>query len=286
MRLWEILKYYIETGQEARKVDLKQTLDLSSKKKRTEFAKDIAAMANTGGGSGYLIIGVLDQKHREGKDLLDDYVVGYTPDKLEVFEQQIVQALENNCSPVPEVHYEEINHPNIHHKIGVIVIPRSFSRPYIVNGEIYIRRGTHTFRTSEDEVKQVNPRILINFAREVDELQIEQLRKLLQADIDEIINVPSKLFDNQPYLPQVRAMIDAVVLTPPEWQSLPLVVNIHPFAPAAAAVLAWIHGLRGFFPEIVRMARNEQNNRFEVVEVLLIQSVRNETRNLTVKFNK
>lgn len=102
-------------------------------------------MANTGGGSGYLIIGVLDQKHREGKDLLDDYVVGYTPDKLEVFEQQQYKRW-RIIAVLPEVHYEEINHPNIHHKIGVIVIPRSFSRPYIVNGEIYIRRGTHTSR--------------------------------------------------------------------------------------------------------------------------------------------
>lgn len=286
MRLWDILKHYIETGQEVRKVDLKQTLDLSSKKKRTELAKDIAAMANTGGGSGYLIIGVLDQKHRKGNGLLDDYVVGFTPDKIDVFEQQIVQALEYNCNPVPEVRYEEINHPVTPKKIGVIVIPRSFKRPYIVNGDIFIRRGTHTFRASEDEIKSVDRRILINFAREVDELQIEQLRKLLQAEIDEIINVPSQLFDKHPYLPQVRAMINAVGLTPSEWQSLPLVVNIHPFAPAAAAVLAWIHGLRGFFPEIVRMACNEQNNRFEVVEILPIQSVRNETRNWTVRFNK
>lgn len=39
MRLWEILKYYIETGQEARKVDLKQTLDLSSKKKEPNLPR-------------------------------------------------------------------------------------------------------------------------------------------------------------------------------------------------------------------------------------------------------
>lgn len=127
---------------------------------------------------------------------------------------------------------------------------------------------------------------MINFGREVDGPQIEQLRNLLGAEIDEVINIPSGLRDDQSYLPQVRAMIDAVRLTPSEWQSLPLVVNIHPFAPAAAAILAWIHGLRGFFPEIVRMSRNEKNDRFEAVEILQIQSVRNEIRDWIVQFNK
>lgn len=147
--LWEVLKHYIETGHEARKVDLKQTLDLSLPRSRTEFAKDVVAMANTDGGNGYLIIGVLDNKHRKSEDP-STYVVGFTPSSPHVFEQQIVQTLHNNCCPVPEVHYEEIKYPVISRKIGVIVIPRSFSRPYFANEKIFIRRGTHTYRASED----------------------------------------------------------------------------------------------------------------------------------------
>jgi hypothetical protein len=77
-------------------------------------------------------------------------------------------------------------------------------------------------------------------------------------------------------------MIDKVGLTPAEWQSLPLLINIHPFAPAASAVLAWLHGLCGHFPQVLRMARNPETGCFEVVEVLELQSVRNQVRDWTV----
>jgi hypothetical protein len=230
----------------------------------------------------YLVIGVIDRKHRCSDDP-SEYVVGFRPDNPEVFEQQMVQALQNNCDPVPEVRYKEISHPTTGNYIGVVVIPRGFDRPCAVNGEVFIRRGSHTYRAGADEVKRVSRRILINFARPMDSAQIEQLENLLGAEIDERIEVPGQLQDDQPYLPQVRVMINAVGLTPAEWQSLPLVVNIHPFAPAATAVLAWLHGLRGHFPEVVRMARNQQTGCFEVVEVLRLQSVRNEIRDWAVQ---
>ncbi|MBN1815271.1 MAG: putative DNA binding domain-containing protein [Anaerolineae bacterium] len=281
-RLWEILEHCIESGQEARKVDLKQLVDLASPDDRAKFAKDVAAMANTSGGPGYLVIGVVDRKHRRSDDP-SEYVVGFRPDDLEVFEQRMVQALENNCRPVPEIRYEEIRHPTVDRCIGVVMIPRGFSRPYTMNGQIFIRRGSHTYPAAPDEVKQVPRRILVNFARAMDSTQIKQLEELLGAEIDEIIDVPGQLQDDQPYLPQARAMISAAGLTPAEWQSLPLVVNIHPFAPGAAAVLAWLHGLRGHFPDVVRMMRNEQTGHFEVVEVLKLQSVRNEIRDWTVQ---
>ncbi len=284
-RLWEILKTYIETGNETRKVDLKQTLDLSSPSGRREFAKDVAAMANTGCGAGYLIVGVKDQRKRAVDDPAD-YVVGFAPDNFHVFEQRMAQALSNHCSPVPEARYEEITHPTTSLKIGVIVIPRSFNRPYKADGQIFIRRGSHTERTTEEEVKRVDRRILINFARPVEDYQIAKIEELLKAKVDEVIDVTSVLDDRQQVLPQVRKMFDFIGLTPSEWQSLPIVINIHPLAPAASVVLAWIHGLRGFFPEVIRMARNEQNNRFEVVELLQLQSVRNEVRDWGGQFGE
>jgi len=281
-RLWEILKHYIESGQEARKVDLKQTLDLSSSSRRAEFAKDVAAMANTSGGPGYLVIGVVDRKHRHS-DNPSEYVVGFRPDNPDVFEQRRVQALQHYCDPVPQTRYEEICHPTTGRYIGVVIIPRGFDRPYTVNGEIFVRRESHTQRARPDEIRRVPRRVLVNFARPMDSAQIKQLEHLLEAEIDEVIDVPGWLQDDRPYLPQVREMINAVGLTPDEWQSLPLVVNIHPFAPGAAAVLAWLHGLRGHFPDVVRMMRDEQTGHFEVVEVLKLQSVRNEIRDWTVQ---
>jgi len=281
-RLWERIKYCVESGQEARKIDLKQMLSLSSRVERAEFARDVTAMANTGGGPGYLVIGVVDRKHRRSDDPAD-YVVGFEPDDPEVFEQRMVQALQVFCAPTPEVTFETFRHPGTGRPIGVVVIPRSYRRPYVTSDTIFIRRGTHTARAEADEVRQVDRRILINFARAMDVSQTQQLEHLLGVEIDETIEVSGQLQDDQSYLPQIRAMIDAAGLTPEEWQSLPLVVNVHPFAPAATAVLAWLHGLRGYFPDVVRMARSEQTGRFEVFEVLKLQSIRNEIREWAVQ---
>lgn len=220
-RLWEILKTNIETGNETRKVDLKQTLDLSTPSGRREFAKDVAAMANTGCGAGYLIIGVKDQRKRKTSDPAD-YVVGFAPDNFHVFEQRMAQALSNHCSPVLETLYQEIIHPTTSRKIGVISIPRSFNRPYKADGEIFIRRSSHTERTTEEEVKRVDRRILINFHRPIEDYQIAKLEELLKAKIDEVIDVVGVLDDKQQVLPQVRKMFDLIGLTPSEWQSLPI----------------------------------------------------------------
>ena len=275
--LWQILEHTIESGQEARKIDLKQSLDVSSRRGRANFAKDVAAMANTGGGRGYLVIGVVDAKHRTSSDSRD-YIVGFRPDDAEAFGQQMVQALEVHCSPVPEVVYSEMVHPSTGRPLGVITVARGFERPYRANGEVYVRRGSHTASVDESQVSGGPRRVLVSFCRPMDSTQLEQLSGLLGEEIDEFINVAYSLANDKPYLAQVRAMIDQVGFTPDEWQSLPLVVNVHPLAPAAAAVLSWLHGLRGHFPDVVRLAQNEHTGNFEVVEVLRLQSVRNETR--------
>jgi hypothetical protein len=237
-------------------------------------------MANTGGGPGYLILGVLDRKDRKSNDPAE-YVVGFSPADIDVWRQQVVQALMYFCQPVPEVHYEELVHPTVQRRVGVIVVPRCFDRPYKIGDDIFIRRGTHTDKATPTEVGP-NVRILLNFGHPLDETQVEQAKRIIGASIDEIIDVPGQLVDNQPYLPQVERLIQQVGFTPEEWQSLPLVVNVHPFAPAASAVLAWLHGLRGYFPDILRMARNEQTGHFDVVEVLPLQSIRNQIRQKVV----
>ena len=89
----------------------------------------------------------------------------------------------------------EVHHPITNAPIGVIVIGRSFNRPYSVNAEIFIRRGSHTARASTHEVRQIDRRLLINFARPVDESQVEQLEHLLGVEIDEIIDVPGQLVE-------------------------------------------------------------------------------------------
>ena len=276
MNLWETLAPFVERGQETRKVDFKRQLDLSTPRARVEFAKDVTAMANTGGGPGYLVIGVLDHKGRVGENPAD-YVMGFRPDNMEAWQQQMVQALTVHCKPVPEVLYEAMIHPDVRLPIGVVVVPRCFNRPYKVGDNIFIRRGSHTDNASPDEVGS-NVRILLNFGRPLDEAQLEQVKRIIGASLDEVIDIPGQLMDDHPYLPQIEQLVRQVGFTPEEWQSLPLVVNMHPFGPAASAVLAWLHGLRGYFPDIVRMVRNEQTGHFDVAEILPLQSIRNQIR--------
>lgn len=280
--LWDILRHFIERGQESRKVDLKQSLELDSKPARMEFAKDVAAMANTRGGCGYLVIGVKDGKHRRG-DEPSDYVVGFSPANPEIFEQRMQQALTTYCTPVPEVRYEAFHHPPTGRLIGIVVIERNFERPYRVGEDVFVRRGSHTVHVDADTFVRTDRCVLLNLGRPVTPAQSKQIADLLGAEVDEIIDVEgTELRDEEPHLPQVRAMIQRVGQTREEWQSLPLVLNIHPFAPDAAATLAWIHGLRGHFPSVVRMTRNASGD-FDVVEVMDLQSVRNEIRSWAVQ---
>ena len=171
-------------------------------------------------------------------------MTGFAPLHAEAWQQQMVQALTNSCQPVPEVHYQELMHPMAQRPVGVITIPRCFDRPYKCGDKVFIRRGTHTDEAKPDEVK-ANVRILLNFGRPLDETQLEQAKSILGEGLDEVIDVPGQFTDGQPYLPQIQQLIHQVGLTLEEWQSLPLVVNIHPFAPAASAVLAGLHGFRG-----------------------------------------
>jgi len=289
MDLWSKLGEFVKAGQEQRKIDFKQQIDLSTSKDRAKFAKDVLAMANTPGGPGYLIIGVMDRRYRTCDNPLE-YVPGFRPVKQEAFEQQMIQALDHYCNPVPEVEYKEMMHPAIERPIGVVVIPRAYRRPYraridnykLNKGEVYIRRGSHTLLATKDEIETMKQgtgagfRVLINFGRPITVLQRKQIETILPIQVDEQINVPYLLDDDQPYSPQIERLVRTVPLTVEEWQSLPLLVNIHPFAPAAAGIVALIHGLRGCFPDIVRMRRGEIE--WEVVEILCLQDLRNSAR--------
>lgn len=284
MDLWNILKPFIVQGNEGRKVDLKLQIDLSKPAGRAEFAKDVSAMANTPGGRGYLVIGVLDKKDRKTNDP-GEYIRGFRPD-LHIFEQRRVHALEHFCRPVPEVLYEEVFHPEIPDRpIGVVVIPRMFNRPYRViesAGKVtpgcYFRRGSLTAKDDCESVTSGPSVVLINFGRQIESGQQKSIETLTGMFVEETIDLPHQLDDTRPHEPQLLELLAQAGLTQDEWTSLPIVLNVHPFAPDAAALIACIHGLRGNFPSIIRMVRNSETEKFEAVEVLRLQSLRNDAR--------
>jgi len=290
MNIWRVIAPFVNSGQEGRKVDLKQTLQLQTKPQRAEFAKDVMAMANTAGGPGYIIVGVLDARYRTSSEPAD-YIVGFDLGDPDAFQQLMVQALEYYSTPVPEVEFHRIIHPDIGRPLGVIRIPRAFARPYRVRvaGEglrkdaIFIRRGPETSEATFEEIQrliegtQKGVRILVNFSgREITEDQRRQVEKLTGNVVDEVIEVMAGLDMNSSFEPQIEAMVWAAGLTRPEWESLPLVVNVHGLAPATALLLARLHGLCGGFPDVLRMRENPPGSRvWEVFEILPLQQVRN-----------
>jgi predicted HTH transcriptional regulator len=289
--LWKRIQHAVETGDERAKADLKQTMDLSDRPGRAHFAKDVLAMANTRGGPGYIIVGVLDKKDRTSNDPAD-YVMGFSSPDRDAFERLMVQALDFFCAkPIPSIRYEEVLHPQVQKNIGVVVVERAYHRPYtpardgdkLHTGKVYVRRSAETFTASDDEIRAMKEvaaakyRVLINFGRRITNSQVQQIERLTEARVDEIISADYLLDDTQPYEAQLLNLVQSVGITKYEWESLPLVVNIHPFAPAAAGVLAQIHGLRGNFPGILRLRQNDAGE-FEVVEILNLQRLRNEIR--------
>ncbi|HID61242.1 MAG TPA: hypothetical protein EYP49_00630 [Anaerolineae bacterium] len=88
-------------------------------------------------------------------------------------------------------------------------------------------------------------------------------------------------FDHeQPFTGQVRALADRVGLSPEEWQTTLLLVNPPGYAPAAATLLAELHGRIGHFPAVLRLRPVEGSvpTRYEVAEVINLQQVRDKAR--------
>src|SRR3990172_231034 len=139
-KLWSLLGSYVDAGQETRKVDLKQTIDTTAKKASPEFAKDVSAIANTIGGTGYLIVGVMDSKARKS-NAPDEYVTGWNVTDTDGFSRWANQALSNYCNPIPRIEIKEMEHPINKKKMGVIVVPRSFDCPHgIVRDSEFIKQ--------------------------------------------------------------------------------------------------------------------------------------------------
>jgi len=67
-----------------------------------------------------------------------------------------------------------------------------------------------------------------------------------------------------------------VGLTPAQWETLSIIVNLPGFSPATAVLLAKLHGIMGRFPHIVRL--KPAGGCFEVAELINLQELRNRER--------
>lgn len=121
--------------------------------------------------------------------------------------------------------------------------------------------------------------LALNFSHPLTETNITELCTIVGIDSLEVRNIKVQLTLNDPFVPQVKAIVDSVGLTPTEWQTEQIIINLPGMSPATAILLAELHGKMGYFPTIMRLSSTQVAPPvFSVVEVIGLQNVRNEAR--------
>lgn len=122
--------------------------------------------------------------------------------------------------------------------------------------------------------------ILLNFAHPITPDHLQQIEALAGQPVERVIEVYSQIDPQQPLAPQVVAMADAAGLTPAEWQTLPILVNLPALNYSAALLVAELHGRMGYFPTCLRLrpVKDALPPRFEAAELLNLQAAREAAR--------
>lgn len=121
--------------------------------------------------------------------------------------------------------------------------------------------------------------VLLNFAHPLTKPQIERIESLTGKSIERLIEINSQVDLQKPLGPQVAEMADRCGLSPDDWQTLPIVVNLPSLNFSSAALVAELHGRMGYFPTVVTLRRtNTTPPVFEVAEIVSLQAVRDQAR--------
>jgi hypothetical protein len=122
--------------------------------------------------------------------------------------------------------------------------------------------------------------ILLNFSHPLPVAEISRIEQLTGQSIEIILPLPAQFDPATPFIPQVEALIDQVPLSPEQWQTAALLVNLPSLNYIAAIVLAELHGRMGYFPPVVRLrpVENAIPPRYEVTEIVNLQGVRDNAR--------
>lgn len=121
--------------------------------------------------------------------------------------------------------------------------------------------------------------LILNFTHPLTLEQRAQIEALAHTSIEEVRTVPVQIDQAGPLEPQITAIVDAVGLSPEEWQTLPLLINPPGYAPAAFVLLAELHGRIGHFPSLIRLRpKSGPVTNYEVAELVNLQAIREAAR--------
>lgn len=123
--------------------------------------------------------------------------------------------------------------------------------------------------------------LILNYSHPLTADHLAQIEGLINQKITEVRTIPAQFDPQQPFQPQVEAIIEAAGLTAAEWQATPLLIVPPALNFIAVALLAELHGLMGYFPDCIRLRPVEgaRPPRFEVAEILDLQAYRERGRN-------
>ncbi len=126
----------------------------------------------------------------------------------------------------------------------------------------------------------VNTMILLNFSHPLTLTQQAQIEALVEQPVLRSIAVLPHFDEQNPFEPQLTALLDQIELTAEQWQSQPILVVLPSLNFIAAALLAHLHGRMGYFPHVVRTrpVAGAIPRRYEVAEILDLQALRGAAR--------
>jgi hypothetical protein len=121
--------------------------------------------------------------------------------------------------------------------------------------------------------------ILLNYAHPLSAEQLAALAAQLGA-APAVRTIAVQIDQGAALGPQVRALADAAGLDGGAWQTTALLVNLPGLAPAAAGLLAEIHGRAGYFPAVLRLRPRPGSTPtvYEVAEIVNLQELRERAR--------
>ena len=121
---------------------------------------------------------------------------------------------------------------------------------------------------------------IINFAHPLTKENLREIEALAGYAVLEVIDAPSQVDLERSLEPQLSSLLDGLGLSPKEWQTSPLLLNLPSLSCSAAVVLALMHGRTGHFPPVLRLAPATGSvvTRFKVAEILNLQAIRERAR--------
>ena len=121
---------------------------------------------------------------------------------------------------------------------------------------------------------------LLNFSHPLTEANLAQLAELLGEAPPAPIDRMPQFDQGRSFAEQAAELTDSMGLSPTEWQTSAILINLPGHALITAALLAELHGRMGHFPTVIRLRPvvGAVTPQFEVAELVNLQAIRDGAR--------